>query len=196
MCLGVNPELTELEAIACACCRELEELVSFTSVDGEFKLFLVYAVNLVSVKVVVLVNECPCLIVVRTFELPATRVASRIVVGVGTSYERVLLDGNGFAGNHDCPCIACTRATELRACIVVKQRTNSLCRRVPAVTTSNDCITNIVCIVALVIRFGNGQLVACCPALVGIGGSSNGNSTCSNACYSTIGSNSSLCIIG
>ena len=94
------------------------------------------------------VDECPCLVVVRTFELPAYRIAAGIVVGVGTSYERILLNSNWFAGNDDSPSITCATATELGVGIVINKTSNG--RVAPAIATSYDSITNIVLVEAVV----------------------------------------------
>ena len=192
MCLFVNPEFAELEAVSNLSNRELEELVGLCAVNFNGIFVLVEALELVSLNL--LVDECPCLVVVRTFELPAYRIAAGIVVGVGTSYERILLNSNWFAGNDDSPSITCAAATELGVGIVVNKTCN---RRVaPAIATSYDSITNIVLVEALVVGFRNGQLVACCPTLVGIGSNGNRNLTSLHTCYGTIGSNSCDGLIG
>ena len=103
MCLSVNPEFAHLEAVGKLSSRELEELVSFCAVNGEFKLFLVLSLKLICL--CFLVDNSPCLVVVRTFELPAYRIAAGIVVGITTSNDRVLLNSNGLTSNHDSPCI-------------------------------------------------------------------------------------------
>ena len=85
MCLGVNPEFCNLEAVAKLGSRELEELISLCAVNGELKLFLVLSLKLIGLYL--LVDDCPSLVVVRTFELPAYGIAAGIVVGVASCYD-------------------------------------------------------------------------------------------------------------
>ena len=124
MFLLVDPEFAKFQAIGKLSCSKLEELILLCVVYREYKLFQVLSLKLIGLNS--FVDECPDIVVVRAFELPADRILSRIFVVVITCYDRVLLNSNGFAGNEDGPCIIFSIATEVCCCIAIAQLIDSV----------------------------------------------------------------------